>query len=103
MSWRIQPEALFDLANSLAPQVIQIEQDHSCAANDCQSFHFMAFESEVFRPLLFEGMKQDNLLARQRIGSCGFVCLMQVASGHAKARFSNVDSPPFDRGMICST
>jgi len=64
------------LANPLSPQVIQIEQHHCCAANGSQSFHFMAFESEVFRPLLFEGMKQGNLFACQRIGSRGFVGFM---------------------------
>jgi len=47
-SWRIKPEALLDLANPLTPQVIQIEQLHGCAADGSQSFHFMAFESEVF-------------------------------------------------------
>jgi|SRR5580692_11258367 hypothetical protein len=80
-SWRIQPEALLDLANPLTPQMIQVEQHHSCAANGSQSFHFMAFESEVFRPPLLEGMKQGDLLARQRIGNSGLVSFMQIASG----------------------
>jgi hypothetical protein len=91
-SSRIQPEALLDLPNPLTPQLIQIEQHHSCAANGSQSFNFMAFESEVFRPPQLEGMKQGHLLARQRIGSCGLVGLMQVASG---ARQSKI----FQRGL----
>jgi hypothetical protein len=65
----MQPEALLDLANMLTPQVVQIEQRHSRAANGSQSFHFMAFESEMFRPFLLEGMKQDYPLASRRIGS----------------------------------
>ena len=52
----------------------------------------MAFESEVLRPLLLEGMKQGDLLARQWIGSCGLVSFMQIASG---ARQSEV----FQRGL----
>jgi hypothetical protein len=76
----------------LTPQVIQIEQHHSCAANGSLSFHFMGFESEVFRPPLLEGMKQGDLLTRQRIGSCDLVGFMQVASG---ARQGKV----FQRGL----
>ena len=67
-SGRIQPEALLNLPNPLTPQVIQIEQHHSCAANGSQSFHFMGVESEVFRPPLLEGMKPWTRPLRSRNG-----------------------------------
>jgi hypothetical protein len=78
---RIQPERFLDLANPLTPQVIQIQQRHSRAAIGRQSFHFVAFESEVYGPPLSERMKQGHLLACQRISARYLVSFMQIASG----------------------
>jgi hypothetical protein len=72
---------LLQLANPLTAEVIQIEHHHRGAANRSPSFHFTAFESEVFRPQLLDGMKQGHQLACQRINSCCPVGFMQVASG----------------------
>ena len=80
-SWRIQPEDFFDVANPLAAEVIQIEHLHGRATNRNPSFHFTAFESEVFRPQLLDGMKQGHLLACQGINGCCPAGFMQVASG----------------------
>ena len=72
-SWRIQPEDFFDVANPLAAEVIQIEHLHGRATNRNPSFHFTAFESEVFRTTAV-GRDETRAPARlsrdQRLLSC---------------------------------
>lgn len=79
--WRIQPKGFFDSSNTLTAEVIQIEHRHRCAANRSVSLYFMAFDSEVFRPVLADGVKQRHLLSCQRINRCCPVGFMQIASG----------------------
>ena len=80
-SRRIQAEGFFDLANALTPDVIQVEGHDRCPTDSSASLDFITFESEVFGPLLSEGMKQGHLLTCRRINGCGLVTFMEITSG----------------------
>ena len=57
MNWRKQTECFFNFADALTPGVIHVECVHGRTAHGCQSFDFVAFEPEVFRPKLPDRVK----------------------------------------------